>query len=101
MSDKDDDYDPKATMLEALDVLRRRVETGQVQGFMVFAEGHDETMYAARRGQPPSAPAILALRRYVMEAEELFFELNFGIDDHVPLMTVLEGGEPANEEPSE
>ena len=68
----------KPSLLDLLDILKRKVETGEICGMMVFAElSREDTTLSWRRGCPPSAPSILTLRHYVREAEENFLDRSY------------------------
>lgn len=71
--------DPKERMLDLLDDIRRRINTGEVEGLMVLMVCQDDSTITCYSGDPPGACGVLNAQRMADDAREAFFERNLDL----------------------
>jgi hypothetical protein len=81
-------------MLEALDEIRRRVSTGEVEGLIVMATCANGAVLSRMVAEPPPPHGILILQDVAAEARNLFLEQFNKPDDGAPTLGVVDGGKP-------
>lgn len=80
----------KERMLEALDEVRKRVETGETVGLIIGSVRKDDHFMSRTVGEPPGPHGILVLESILLESKLFFLERNNLPDDGAPLLGAVD-----------
>lgn len=85
--------DSKPEMLDQLERLRRKVETGEVIGLITGAVRSDGMFLGSVHGDRPGPHGILVFEKYLQDAKDLFLESNVSDYDGGPMLGAADNEE--------